>query len=426
MLIELFGRNFGPFRDEFRLSMLATDIDPGDKRGVVEVPIEGDDEPLRLLRCAAIYGPNASGKSWLLRAASALGYLIEYSATVSSDEPIGPYVPFALDEQSRARPAMLGVRAVIQRAVYEYWVEFEETRFTQERLARLAPGEETVLFERRGQDVTGPWTTQEQFALLAKSFRPNALLLSLADRLAPDLAGGVAVGMRRLLSHSDLSGFRFPPFVATSRAARRAHEDAAGFGAWLRPWLVAADVGIVDYRPKASSSYFEVEQSPEDDKPQRRRRPVFELSFVHAGAQGGAELRQSQESLGTLKVVELAPYIYDLTHGHENRAYFIDEIDVSVHPVLLESLIRHFNCETPAEEVRGQLILVTHETSILDGEARLAPLRRDQVYLTEKGNDGASRLYSVAEFKERNNLNLRKRYLEGRYGALPSPGPFGA
>jgi len=425
MLIELFGRNFGPFRDEFRLSMLATDIDPGDKRGVVEVPIEGDDEPLRLLRCAAIYGPNASGKSWLLRAASALGYLVKHSAAESSDEPLGPYVPFALDEESRTKPVQLGVRAVIQRAVYEYWVEFEKTRFTQERLVRLVPAEETVLFERRGQDVTGPWTKEEQFALLARSFRPNALLLSLADRLAPSVAGGLAVSIRRLLGYFDFAGLSFPPF-ATSRAARRAHEDDAGFGAWLRSWLRAADVGIVGYKVRESSTYFELERSAEPERAQRRERPVLELSFVHAGARNQAELRWSQESLGTLKVVALAPYIYDLTHGRERRAYFIDEVGASVHPVLLGSLIRHFNCETPAEQVRGQLIFATHETSILDGEARSAPLRRDQIYLTEKGNDGASRLYSVAEFKERNNLNLRKRYLEGRYGALPSPGPFGA
>ena len=55
----------------------------------------------------------------------------------------------------------------------------------------------------------------------------------------------------------------------------------------------------------------------------------------------------------------------------------------------------------------------------------VAPLRRDQVYLTEKDESGASRLYSIAEFKERNIHNLRRRYLQGRYGALPSPGRFG-
>ena len=75
--------------------------------------------------------------------------------------------------------------------------------------------------------------------------------------------------------------------------------------------------------------------------------------------------------------------------------------------------------------MRGQLIFATHETALLDAEAKDAVLRRDQVYLTEKDSSGASRLYSVAEFKERNNLNLRRRYLQGRYGALPALGQFG-
>lgn len=49
MLIELFSRNSSSFRDDFQLSMLAADIDPGDERGLVEVPLEGEEEPLRLL-----------------------------------------------------------------------------------------------------------------------------------------------------------------------------------------------------------------------------------------------------------------------------------------------------------------------------------------------------------------------------------------
>ncbi|NJL31661.1 MAG: hypothetical protein HC898_08535 [Phycisphaerales bacterium] len=63
MLLELYGQNFGCFRDKFVLSMLATDIDPGSDRGIIEVEVEGEKEPLRLLRAVAIYGANASGKS---------------------------------------------------------------------------------------------------------------------------------------------------------------------------------------------------------------------------------------------------------------------------------------------------------------------------------------------------------------------------
>jgi AAA15 family ATPase/GTPase len=109
-----------------------------------------------------------------------------------------------------------------------------------------------------------------------------------------------------------------------------------------------------------------------------------------------------------------------LLHGKAIVAYFVDEIGASLHPHLLEGTIRRFNCEANPKSIRGQMVFATHETKPLDAEARDATLRRDQIYLTDKDASGASRLYSVAEFKERNNLNLRRRYLQGRYGALPA------
>ena len=109
MLIELYGANFGCFRDEFSLSMLATDIDPGSCKGVVSVDIDGDAKPLRLLRSVAIYGPNASGKSTVLRAANALRFLLENSAQLRSDQRLLPYEPFALDAAHRDAPVSLAL-----------------------------------------------------------------------------------------------------------------------------------------------------------------------------------------------------------------------------------------------------------------------------------------------------------------------------
>jgi AAA15 family ATPase/GTPase len=120
--------------------------------------------------------------------------------------------------------------------------------------------------------------------------------------------------------------------------------------------------------------------------------------------------------------VNWAPLIYDLMHRGHPRAAFVDEFDASMHPLLIRALVEHFNCEVPKHEARGQLVFATHETTLLDDEAKDAVLRRDQIYLTEKDSTGAARLYSVADFRERNNLNIRKRYLQGRYGALPSLG----
>ena len=417
MLLELYGQNFGCFRDEFRLSMLATDVDPGSDRGIIEVAVEDDDEPLRLLRAVAIYGANASGKSTVLRAASILRQLM--SRQLRSDAPIRPYEPFAAESHDKV-PVRLGVKAVVDSRLYDYEVRFDRARFVSERLGQLKPdGKTTVLFCREGQSVAGEWKQNEQFTLLSRDFRPNALLLSLADRLAPALAKNIAAAIRRLLTlFRALPDDLAPPWESQhSDIARRAGSDPL-FGQWLLKQLRSADLGVVDLRSEEST--VRVATGPDEVEVETFHR----LLLMHRGPDGSFPIPYSRESNGTRRLVQMAPMLFDLTHQDEPHAVFVDEIDASLHPALLQGVIQHFNCEIPVAQASGQLIFVTHDTSLLDAEAKNAVLRRDQIYLTEKDASGAARLYSVAEFKERNNLNLRRRYLQGRYGALPSLGSF--
>lgn len=422
MLIELYGKNFGCFRDEFALSMLATDIDPDSDRGITEVKVDGDNDPLRLLRAVALYGPNGSGKSTLLRVANALSHFLSSSKSFSSDELLRPYEPFALGSQS-GEPVLIGIKAVIKGVVYDYFIEFGREAFTREKLTQLSGDSPGVLLDRINQDVEGAWKADPQFQLFSKSFRRNALLLSLADSLAPQLGKGISVGFLRLLTSSDPTTFFGWPRNQSERVAKRALEDEA-FGNWLRVWLRSADIGVVDLVPEVVKTVVKVAAGNDETEEEGEERPEvrtsFRLALVHSGSEGPVQLKYGRESLGTKRLVEMSPLLYDLAHDHDHRAAFIDEFDASIHPLLLQDVVRHFNCEISKEQARGQLIFSTHETGLIDDEAKDAVLRRDQVYLITKDAHGASRLYSVAEFKERNNLNIRRRYLQGRYGALPS------
>ena len=427
MLIELYGRNFGCFRDNFQMSLLATDIDPGSDRGIIEVHVEGDTEPLSLLRTIAIYGPNGAGKSTVLRVAEALEHLISKTRGFASDMSLRPYEPFALGPESKL-PVMLGVKAVVNSRVYDYSIEFDRKQFFVERLIRLSGDREEVLIDRNEGRVDGSWTSDPQFRLVSTGFRPNALLLSLADSLAPNLAEGVAVGLRNVLNTYN-PGYpsRWPFVRGAASIAKRARTDLA-FNAWLNSRLRAADIGVVDMRTDEIRTVVEPEREEDEEADGEKPEPYIEtsyrLSLLHSGREGPVALPYSRESLGTRRLVDISPVLFDLAHTAKPTAVFVDELDASMHPQLLEGLIRHFNCEISKERVRGQLIFATHETSLMDDEAKQAILRRDQYYFTAKDASGAARLYSLAEFRERNNLNIRRRYLQGRYGALPSLGTF--
>ena len=271
------------------------------------------------------------------------------------------------------------------------------------------------------------WKADPQFQLISKGFRPNALLLALADSLAPGLAKGIAVALQRLLTARDPTSRFDWPNDRSEHVAKRARDDS-GFNGWLLERLKSADVGVVNLDTEEVRRVFRVRtNAPDADEEREGRESVrtsFRLALLHGGRDGPIPLPYARESLGTQRLVEMAPLLYDLAHGTEPRAAFVDEFDASMHPLLLQGVVRHFNCEIPITSAHGQLVFATHETALLDDEAKDAILRRDQVYFTEKDEFGASRLFSLAEYKERNNLNIRRRYLQGRYGGLPSLGTF--
>jgi hypothetical protein len=419
MLIELYGSNYGCFRDEFRLSMVATGIEPDSERGTIAVSIDGEVEPLLLLRCIALYGPNASGKSTLLRAAEAMADLLAKSSGYSSDLEVSHYEPFRLNATSRNEPVRLGVRAVIDGRVYDYSFGFDDTEFTNEVLVEIGPSATTTLFHRNGHVVQGPWTEHPQFGLLAAAFRPNALLLSLADKVATSLASNIASGLRAALgTRYDYAHFGPPVALGDMSVASRVKDDDS-FGLWLRDRLRDADVGIVDLhvRPMVRVLNKHAESSSADP------RRSYRLMFTHGG-ESAAILPYSRESTGTRRLIQLAPHLFDLTNPGIARTILVDEMDASMHPLLLRNIIKHINCDASRDRMNGQLIFATHETGLMDGEARHGVLRRDQIYFTEKNSEGAARLYSLAEYSERNNLNIRKRYLQGRYGGLPLLGDY--
>jgi AAA15 family ATPase/GTPase len=93
--------------------------------------------------------------------------------------------------------------------------------------------------------------------------------------------------------------------------------------------------------------------------------------------------------------------------------YFVDEIDRSMHPALVWKFLEHFLKSSDGGE--RQLIVTTHESNLLD----LDLFRRDEIWFAEKDHTGTSHLYSLADFNIRKDLEIRKHYFQGRFGAIP-------
>ena len=94
----------------------------------------------------------------------------------------------------------------------------------------------------------------------------------------------------------------------------------------------------------------------------------------------------------------------------------IDEIEQTIHPVLLRELVSKFAMD---KQTKGQLVFTTHEAHLLDQEF----MRQDEFWFAEKSPEGATSLTPLSDFKDvRYDLDLRKGYLIGRFGAVPFTG----
>ena len=124
----------------------------------------------------------------------------------------------------------------------------------------------------------------------------------------------------------------------------------------------------------------------------------------------------NEESDGTQRLIDLIPAIIDLFKG--NKVFVIDELDRSLHPKLSNSILNIFLNGT--SNVKSQLIVTTHETSLLN----LKNIRKDEIWFIEKNKNGEASLYSLEEFKPRFDKEIRKNYLLGRFGAIPNVSEF--
>ncbi len=103
----------------------------------------------------------------------------------------------------------------------------------------------------------------------------------------------------------------------------------------------------------------------------------------------------------------------------------IDELEASLHPAIALELVRLFN--DPTRNPKGaQLLFTTHDTNLLGRTLGDSPLRRDQVWFTEKARDGATALFALTDFYPRKEEDLERGYLQGRYGAIPFLGGLGS
>ena len=434
MLLNFRVANFRAFRDPQEFTMrrargLSSKTSPGDWDANVS-PI------------AVIYGPNASGKSTLYRAMSFVRRAVNNSyRRWPVDGGVPGATPFLLDQESANNPCELEIEFIARDGIrYQYGFQVSTSRVEAEWLYSYKSSSRSTLFERNSADLEplyfgnsfrGNRTAIEE----ALTQRPNALFISVAAQLG----NKVVASAHKWLTNS------LRTYDARQYEAEHRHlvellrkDDAAR--QQLSEVLAKADLGtnLTVAENEVDPAMFErayeaVRILADDDAPTLDADDLaklvdsasHEIQFLHRSNDEEVAFPLGWESDGTQALLSFASVAMKTLRT--GSTMIVDEIDSSLHPVIVAELIRVFR-DNKTNPLQAQLVVTTHDATLLNAQAGDTDLLdRDQVWVTEKNLDGSSSLTASSEDRTpRKDENLMRGYLSGRYGGVPMPSIFEA
>ena len=415
MLIEFSVENYKSIKDEITLSLAATSAkDHVDTHVIDSTEFQGV-RKTRLLRSVGIFGPNAAGKTNLIRALSTMQNIIVNSTDKQGELPIKPFL-FCLE--SRNKPTAFQVIGIVDQMRFQYGFSTTQNVVIDEWLYTWPKGRRQHWFYRNTDSETGVVNCKfgEKLAgdkeVWRRATRPNALLLSTAERLNSEQLKPIYDWFRKKLRFGGIGGWLDHYSIEWCKENRK--DEIVNF-------LRKADFVIDDI--SISEKKLSQEDLPDHMPNEMKNRflsnlpNLVEVNTKHKFQNGQSiELSLREESHGTQKIFSFAaPWIDTLEKGH---VIVYDELHEHLHPILLRFLINQFH-KPQISKSNAQLIFTTHETSVLSQEI----LRRDQVWFCERNSKQETELFPLTDFSpRRHHENLARAYLGGRYGALPFPG----
>lgn len=391
MLVMFKFRNYGPFKEEMTLDMRAVSSYREHPDNLI-----GKRDGDALLKVVSIYGANASGKSNFVDAYRSFRRLVSDSFRQNNkaqDDLLLKrlYYPFFFDNESYEMDTEFEATYHLADNEYRYGFVYTPERIKYEWLYKrsLVTGRQSRIIERSLDRIELGASVRKSCEKYLGNIDSDVLALSFFSslRLKTHVFTETAYCISDILPLS-LSGDKSTQQMINIYFERDFDDDEKPR---LLAFLRGIDVGIKD---------IEVE----------KQKDRIAVTTYHSGSNGELfPFDLSIESDGTRRAIA----IYSLVRvaALKGKGLILDEFNSQLHPLLQKYIIDVFY----EADTQGQLIYTTHDTTLLDKQF----MRRDQIWFVSKNEEGESSLYSLADFKVRNDKSFGKDYLSGVYGAIP-------
>ena len=408
MLIEMRFSNFFSIKDEISIDFKTGNINTVTAKELTDNIFTVNDE--KFLKVQGLFGPNASGKSSILKAALFCRQLI-LDSFQNNEGTIFNFMPFKFDGYFE-KPSSFFINFITDGIEYEYSFKLTRNEILSEELYYYPGKRKAKIFTRdesKGSTKSDIYSFGEGHFVkplnVAQSTGKNTLFISRASQMDRELAKKIYNFFRTelLIGLPQLSGkYAVELFNQNKELILKA--------------LKMADSDITDINVKIEKTpLFSVQPQVTRNGvpvPTNTVTQIVEVINFYTTHKRNPDISfhlEAEESAGTIQIFNLLLLLLDVCKN--GKTLILDEFDASLHTELAQFILDMVNASKSA-----QFLFTSHNTNLLD----IKKMRRDQILFTNKKEDGSTEVYSLFDFKDfRENMDAEKCYLQGRFDAVP-------
>lgn len=392
MILKIEFENFFSIRDRVRIDFRAANINTALTKELSHNVMEWKGVPI--LKSVGLFGPNASGKSNILKAINFCCRMI-LDSHLHNEGVVFNFEPFKFDGW-QDKPSEFLIDFVCDDVEYEYSFELTKNRILSESLYYYPVGRRAKVFVR---DANGKYS----FGTGVFN-KPADVVLNTSDK---NLFLSRASSMNRELAQKLYRYFMNQFILGLVNVNEMVVLDS--FNTYKKVILKAleiCDTDITDIEARKEQIYAPVAVLGQVEL---KHIDVLKFKTFHRNNKDVMFDMDMEESDGTRKLFQILLRLLDVVKNR--KGIMLDEFDQSLHTRLADFILDLIHASESS-----QLLFTSHNTNLID----VKRLRRDQIVFVNKSERGATEVYSLYDFKDfRENMDAEKGYIQGRFDAVP-------
>lgn len=397
MLLKIELENFFSIKNRICLDFIAAKTNTSQARKLSYNVIDWNGA--KVLKTIGLFGPNASGKSNILKAINFCCRMILESHQ-HNEGAVFNFMPFKFDGYDK-KPSEFLIDFVCAGVEYEYSFALTRTEVIRESLYYYPYGKRAKVFTR-DENAEEVYSFTSGVILKPKDVALNTSRKNLFLSRASSMNREMAQELYRYFLNTFLLGL-------VDLNSLSVEENFNAYKKIILKALTICDTDICDIKVRHEQVPAPVMPTPGTPELNFRLIDILRFQTIHKKSPDVVFDLDVEESSGTKKLFQILLRLLDVVRN--KKSLMMDEFDMGLHTRLADFILDLIHASESS-----QLLFTSHNTNLID----MKRLRKDQIVFVNKLKDGSTEVYSLYDYKDfRENMDAEKGYIQGRFDAVP-------